>query len=115
MNHQRTAESSNAIQSPIQTTSRTTTKEQDLILFGDESIGTMIKKHGALQFNNYQDLTKKQKYTMGLCLNSILNLADDTEDGQKQLFSPNEWSSLKAKLMKTKSIHLCSNENISSI
>ncbi|KAG0176927.1 hypothetical protein DFQ29_005461 [Apophysomyces sp. BC1021] len=79
--------------------SSTSNKEQDKMLFGNAS-------HGAIKLNNCENLTKKEKYTMGLCLNSILNLADETEDSQKQLFSDGRWNLLKAKHMKSKAFHL---------
>lgn len=45
----------------------------------------------------YRELNKKQQHITGLCLNSIIDLSDDTKDGQRYLFTDEQWKIMKEK------------------
>ncbi|CAO3677550.1 unnamed protein product [Rhizopus stolonifer] len=74
--------------------------EKDEVLFRSSSVGTIIKNFAEKHFGEYQDLNNKQKYVIGLSLNSIIDLCDETVDSQKELFEESEWEVLKNKFRK---------------
>ncbi|ORX44598.1 hypothetical protein DM01DRAFT_1411273 [Hesseltinella vesiculosa] len=71
--------------------------EQDKIYFGGESPATIIKKQGIKLLND-----NTPGFVRNLCLNSILDLADNSQHSQRQFFTDQEWDLLKRKFLKMK-------------
>lgn len=71
--------------------------EADSLLFDGVSVGTTIKRHGEALAGWYKELNNKQKHVAGLCLNSIIDLSDESADSQRRFFSDEEWVMMKSK------------------
>ncbi|RCH92125.1 hypothetical protein CU098_008801, partial [Rhizopus stolonifer] len=71
--------------------------EVDGLKFNDISVGTTIKRHGEFCAKTYHELNKKQQHVAALCLNSIIDLSDQTKDGQRYLFTDEQWEKIKEK------------------
>ncbi|CEP13882.1 hypothetical protein [Parasitella parasitica] len=69
--------------------------EVDRLKFNGVSVGTTLKRQGEALSRMYSDLDNKQKHVAGLCLNSMIDLSDETMDGQRRLFSADEWNVIK--------------------
>ncbi|GAN05285.1 hypothetical protein MAM1_0086d04755 [Mucor ambiguus] len=70
--------------------------EADSLLFDGVSVGSTIKRHGEALAGRHK-LNNKQKYVAGLCLNSIIDLSDESADSQRRFFSDEEWAMMKSK------------------
>jgi len=71
--------------------------DADSLLFDGVSVGTTIKRHGEALAGRYEELNNKQKHAAGLCLNSIIDLSDESADSQRRFFSDEEWAMMKSK------------------
>ncbi|KAL9536605.1 hypothetical protein MBANPS3_012520 [Mucor bainieri] len=75
--------------------------EVDRLKFNGVSVGTTLKRQGEALARMYNDLDNKQKHVAGLCLNSMIDLSDETMDSQRRLFSADEWNIIKDKYLIT--------------
>lgn len=71
--------------------------EADSLLFDGFSVSTMIKRHSEALAGRYKELSNKQKQVVGLFLNSIIDLSDESADSQCRFFSDEEWAMMKSK------------------
>ncbi|KAG2228630.1 hypothetical protein INT48_007790 [Thamnidium elegans] len=62
----------------VETIEAATQEEEDPVLFGSKSVGTILKNAG-------------ENESKSLCLNSILDLSDQRKSSQKLLFTDEEW------------------------
>lgn len=85
------------------------------MVFSDRSLGSIIKSHGKRNFDNYTKLKTLEKNNMNLCLNGILDLTNNMEGGQKELFSNDEWNQLKIKFQHKNKIPKLSKETLESL
>ncbi|KAI7863862.1 hypothetical protein BDF14DRAFT_1840574 [Spinellus fusiger] len=70
--------------------------EYDSILFDNSSVGTILKNAAEHQFFVYKDLSDKQQHVIGMSLNSIIDISDETKDSQKQYFTETQWRTIKS-------------------
>ncbi|KAG2191189.1 hypothetical protein INT47_005850 [Mucor saturninus] len=58
-------------------------------------VGTTLKNKAEDLVRNYNSLNCKAKHVVGMSLNSIIDLSDDSSQSQKQYFSEEEWDHIK--------------------
>ncbi|KAI8644927.1 hypothetical protein BD408DRAFT_412729 [Parasitella parasitica] len=81
----------NKLKRKAETIEAASQEEQDPVLFGSKSVGTILKNAGENESKRFWSLNKKEQYMISLCLNSILDLSDERESSQKLLFTDEEW------------------------
>jgi hypothetical protein len=67
-----------------------------LITFNNRSVCSILKSHGKFLYNKYSSLNDSEKALCTSCLNGVLDLSNDLDCGQKQLFSHDQWVFLKS-------------------
>lgn len=67
---------------------------RDSLVFAGTSVGTLLKNHGERQLPKYADLSLKEKHVVGMCLNSTIDLSDETRDGQRRFFTDDQWKEM---------------------
>lgn len=71
--------------------------ERDSMVFAGTTVGTLLKNHGERQLSNYANLSFMEKHVVGMCLNSVIDLSNESQDSQRRFFTASQWKEMKKK------------------